>query len=269
MFINAKRRDAARNGRRGFTLVELAAVVLVIGILAAIAIPLFNIFQQRSRASAINASGGRMADSLFALATQSNRAANVGQDIVSAMEDLAADDAANASFIACFYGAGGDNAPATEDGVDPANVPGAVNVAVDEATALSNVGGAGNVCVDADDISPTSRERYGLYVVQQRFGDKVRAGCAFLPPSTQQGQVPVFYAHGDEIVEGINWDGGDFTGVQEIAPSTSGAAQFADVYSENCVGNAATAVVEMPFTDAGTAGIVDVDTDGGFFTFTN
>lgn len=77
-----------RRSGRGFTLVELAGVILVIMILAAIAIPTFQVFQTRSRGSAVDTSADRIANSLFALAQQGNAAANKGADILDAFNEI-------------------------------------------------------------------------------------------------------------------------------------------------------------------------------------
>lgn len=86
MLINLARRDDRET--RAFTLVELAGVILVIAILAAIAIPVFQLFQTRSRGAAMDTTGDNFNNSLIALSQQAGRSANDGRDLIGAYLEL-------------------------------------------------------------------------------------------------------------------------------------------------------------------------------------
>ena len=63
-----KRMKDCFNGREGFTLIELTIVVIIVGVLAAIALPQYSGFVERARTTeAVNACGAIKAAEMTAL----------------------------------------------------------------------------------------------------------------------------------------------------------------------------------------------------------
>ncbi len=99
----ARRMKEAREDERGFTLIELLVVIIIIGILAAIAIPAFLAQRDRAEVATLE-SDLRNAGTAFQTCASGNGAVFADCDTIGELEPFGVNPSAEVTFDATFTG---------------------------------------------------------------------------------------------------------------------------------------------------------------------
>jgi type IV pilus assembly protein PilA len=82
-----RHRDRVKNGEEGFTLIELLVVVIIIGILAAIAIPVYIGVQNNAKDSAVKTDLTNAKTAVVAYYTNNGTGSTVADPVLTDLED--------------------------------------------------------------------------------------------------------------------------------------------------------------------------------------